>query len=185
MPITFHQVTVLPGTLAADAIYAVTVGANQLELYITNNDGTLARRIINEADVQTLIDAALVAAESPFLIVANIVERDALSLTANTLVLVLDASADATVDTGAALYAYRQSTGTYLKISEFESLDITINWADIQDKPTSSAAAIDSAVANSHIHANKTELDKIGEDANGDLTYDGSLPRIGWDTNNW
>jgi hypothetical protein len=35
------------------------------------------------------------------------------------------------------------------------------------------AAAIDAAVGNAHTHANKSQLDKIGEDAGGGLTYDG------------
>lgn len=185
MAITFHQVTALPGTLVGDAIYAVATGASAIELYITNNDGSLARRIINEADVQALIDAATIAAGSSFVIVADITERDALGLTDNKLVLVLDASADVTVGAGSALYAWRQSTTSFIKVSEFESLDITVNWSDIQGRPSSSAAAIDAAVANSHTHGNKTEIDKIGQDGDGNLTYDGNLPHIGWDTNNW
>lgn len=185
MKISFHQVTALPGVLLGDALYAVTSGADKLELYITNNDGSLARRVINEADVQALIDAAQLSGADALEVVDDIAARDALSLTANALVLVLDASADATVTAGAATYAYRHSTTSYIKISEHESLDVTLSWANITGKPTSSAAAIDSAVANSHTHANKTQLDKIDEDVDGNLTYDGALPHIGWDTNNW
>ena len=185
MNITFHQVTTLPGTLVGDALYAVTSGADKLELYITNNDGSLARRIINEEDVQELINAAALGGANTLEIVADIAARDALSLSANMIVLVLDASADSTVASGGATYAYRHSDTTFTKIGEHESMDITLNWANIQGRPSSSAAAIDGAVANSHTHSNKTQIDKIGEDGDGHLTYDGNLPRIGWDTNNW
>ena len=46
-------------------------------------------------------------------------------------------------------------------------------------------AQIDAAVAATHTHANKSELDKIGQDANGNLTYDGALPATGYSTVNW
>jgi hypothetical protein len=64
-------------------------------------------------------------------------------------------------------------------------MDMTITWTMIQGKPTSSPSAIDSAVANSHTHTNMTQLSKIGEDANGDFTYDGNYPRARLETSGW
>ena len=97
----------------------------------------------------------------------------------------LDASADATVTSGAATYIYNSSTSAWLKIAEHESMDVTIDWTDIQNRPASSVADIDDAVTKRHTHANKTELDKIGQDANGKLTYNGALPVIAWNSVGW
>jgi len=57
---------------------------------------------------------------------ADIAARDALELTKNSFVLVSDATGDATVDVGAALYFYNVADDTWLKIAEYESLDIVI-----------------------------------------------------------
>jgi len=184
MKMTFHKVTVLPGTLEANAIYAVSTGAPFAEIYITGTVATDVRRVPNSVDIQAMIDASI-GALSAFEIVADIAARDALTLPANALVLVTDASADATVNSGAATYAYDAGLDTFTKISEFESLDVVLQWANIQGGPTASPADIDNAVALRHTHANKTQLDKIGEDADGCLTYDGDLPATGWSTTGW
>lgn len=166
---TISRVTALPGTLDANTVYLVSTGANHLELYATGNTAD-ARRILTETDIQALIDASI-SGLSAVEIVADIAARDALTLTANAMVLVLDASADSTVTSGAALYAYRQSNDTFTKVAEYESMDVTINWSDIVGRPSSTPAQIDTAVANSHTHANKTQLDQIGQSASGDITY--------------
>ena len=57
---------------------------------------------------------------------ANIAGRDALVLTKNSFVLVSDATGDATVTAGAALYFYNTGDSSFLKIAEYESLDIVI-----------------------------------------------------------
>lgn len=59
-------------------------------------------------------------------LVADIAARDALELTKNSFVLVSDATGDATVGTGAALYFYTLTTDSFLKIAEYESLDVVI-----------------------------------------------------------
>jgi len=46
----------------------------------------------------------------------------------------------------------------------------SVAWANINDKPTSSVADIDAAVT-AATHANRTQLDKIGENASNKLTY--------------
>ena len=178
--------TALPGTLEAHSIYMIAPAArpDYVEIYVTGAAGTTVKRVIDQNDVQTLINAA-VADLGAIEIVADIAARDALSPTSNIQVLVLDASADTTVESGAATYIYNFSETTWLKIAEHESMDVTIDWADIQNRPESSVADIDDAVVKRHTHANKTELDKIGEDANGKLTYNGALPVIAWNSVGW
>jgi hypothetical protein len=165
------RVTSLPGTLAANTVYLVSAGADKVEMYVTGNTAA-ARRILNEADIQGLIDASI-AGMSALEVVADIAARDALVLDANTQVLVLDASADPTVTAGAATYVYRSSNDSFTKVSESESMDFILQWANIVGRPTSTVAQIDAAVSNSHTHANKTQLDQIGQSASGDITYNG------------
>ena len=186
--LSIYRETALPGTLADNSIYFVAPAArpDYVEIYVTGNDATTVKRVIDENDVQTLIDASAGSGGANTLeIVNDITARDALVLESNTLVLVLDASADATVESGAATYAYRHSDTSWTKISEAESLDINFSWANLTGKPTSSVADIDDAVAKKHTHTNKTELDKVGQDASGNLTYSGSLPATGWASSNW
>lgn len=166
-----ERVTAIPGTLAANTIYMVSVGVDKVELYVTGNTAT-ARRILNQDDIQDLIDAA-VAGLGSVTVVQNINERNALVLTQNTQVLVIDATGDPTVASGSATYIYRASNSTFVKISEAESLDVALSWANLTGKPTSSPAQIDAAVTASHSHTNKTQLDLIGQSASGDITYNG------------
>jgi hypothetical protein len=181
-----HKVTALPGTLEANSFYFVAPpGAPDfVELYVTGSSAATVKRLLNEADVQALIDSS-VASSGAIEIVADITARNALTPDANITVLVLDATGDATVASGAATYVYRLSTTSWIKISEAESLDVALTWAAISGKPTSSAAAIDAAVAASHTHANLTQLGKIGEDGNGELTYNSQNVRARLDTGDW
>ena len=181
-----YKETTLPGTLQPNSIYLIapTADQNYVEVYVTGKTADVVRRTINKADVQLMIDTSPNTSNN-LIIVATIAERDALTLTQNTFVLVTDASADPTVDVGAALYVWNEDTSTYTKIAEYESMDATIAWNDIQGKPTSSPTAIDNAVANSHTHTNKTQLDKIGQDGGGNLTYGGTSVKIAWDSAQW
>jgi len=178
--------TSLPGTLEPYAIYfiAPSTSPDLVEVYVTGSTGSIVKRVLKESDVQTLIDDSI-ASLSSINVVNDITTRNALNPSANQIVLVLDASDDATVNSGAATYVYRLSTTTWIKISEYESMDLVINWTDIQGRPTSTVANIDDAVAKRHTHANKTELDKIGEDGGGNLTYSGALPVIAWNSVGW
>lgn len=177
--------TTLPGTLVAHAVYLIAPSAkpDYVEMYVTSATGT-ARRIINSDDIQTLINNA-VAAISEITIVADITARDALSPTYSMYVYVEDATDDATVASGGATYIYNTTTPAWVKVSEAESMDISLNWSAIIGKPTSTAAQIDSAVSNSHTHTNKTQLDLIGEDANGNLTYNGAMPFAPLSSTGW
>lgn len=84
---------------------------------------------------------------------------------------VVDATGDPTVTKGAAIYIWNGTE--WKKVSEMESLDVVLNWADIQDKPNSSVSDIDDAVSKRHEHTNKAVLDKLS-DAAGSLTYNGT-----------
>lgn len=180
--------TVLPSTLEPYAVYVVAPSSkpNYVEIYVSNSTGSNARRVLTDTDIQGMINASISGiAGSGLQVVANITARNALSPTSNLLVLVLDATGDNTVASGAATYVYRLSNTSWVKVSESESLDMILNWSNIQGKPSSSASAIDNAVANSHTHSNKTQLDKIGQNSDGFLTYDGSLPVTAWSNIAW
>ena len=66
-------------------------------------------------------------------IVQNISSRNALHAFAGLHVLVLDATADETVETGGAEYVYDGTN--WVKISELNDLDVIIQWENIQNKP--------------------------------------------------
>lgn len=179
--------TALPGGLTANSIYFVAPAARPdfVEIYVTNAAGDAARKVIDQATVQAMIDAAVAAGSGGAVIVDDIAARNALTADNAQQVLVLDASADATVTSGSATYVWRAATSAWIKISESESMDITLSWAALTGAPSSTPAAIDDAVTKRHSHANATELDKIGEDGDGNLTYGGARPHIAWDSTGW
>lgn len=164
--------TAVPGTLVANAIYLVAPPANPtaLEIYVVNAAGTAERHTPTLAEIQAMIDAS---ASSPNFVVNTIPERNALTPANGSQVLVLDATGDPTVASGAATYVWRGANSTYIKISEAESMDLTLAWSGITGRPTSTPAQIDASVTASHSHPNKTQLDKVGE-AGGAPTYDGT-----------
>lgn len=71
-----------------------------------------------------------------FRVVETIAERDLIVEEEPVLCLVKDATADSTVDAGAALYVWEPSgeTGAWSKIAEYESLDVTwvATWATVE-----------------------------------------------------
>lgn len=185
--IKFYKVTALPGTLEGDAFYYVANG-NYAESYLTNSAGE-AKSMGNSAMINALIQAALADLSvqgNAVEIATNIAARDALIAGAesNLLILVVDASADATVDSGSALYAYSHGTTTTYKVAEYESMDVVLNWSSIIGKPNSSAAQIDTAVSQSHAHANVAVLNKLSE-SEGQLQYNGAPLTTNWATQNW
>lgn len=182
--VNLHQVTALPSSLEKFGIYYVSVGDNHTEIYVTGSNKNKPRRVLNESDINSLIATATSGLGS-LNVVDDIAARNALSLDANGMVLVLDASADSTVASGAATYAYRVADKSWHKVSEAESLDVALSWANLTGKPSSSVSDIEAAVARKHSHANKTQLDKIGQDSNGNMTYGGKLPAIAWETLAW
>lgn len=179
--------TALPGSLQPNSVYLVAPSSsNYVEMYVTGTSASTVRRVISEADVQAMIDASTGGSGADkLLVVADIAARDALTLTENTLVLVKDATADPTVSVGAATYIYDAALTTYTKIAEYESLDLTLSWSNIVGKPTSSVIDIDDAVTKRHSHTNMTQLNKVGEDGNGNFTYNGQYPDAGLSSQNW
>lgn len=184
--IKFFRETAVPSDIAPYAVYFVAPPdkADYVEVYVSNADGTKMRRAINERDVQALINAAL-ASSSNIQVVDNIGERDAFVPDVTTWVYVKDASADPTVQTGGATYLWDARGKAWVKTSEAESLDVQLTWAAIQGAPNSSPTQIDRAVAQAHTHANNTQLDKINEDTDGNLTYGGKPVATAWSTTGW
>lgn len=180
---SIQKVTAVPGTMTPNTVYVVSSGAPYAEIYITDTSG-VGRRVINRNDVQSLIDTAILGA-SKTIIVDTIVDRNNLTPVNAMTVIVINASADPTVVTGSATYVYRSSNSSWIKISESESMDVSLSWSAIVGRPNSAALSIDLAVTNSHTHSNKTQLDQIGQDGSGNLTYNGNLPKIAWETVNW
>lgn len=180
--------TSLPGTLQPSSIYLIapTGSPNLLEVVVTNAAGDAARHVINKADIQDMIDASMAGAGAASAVfVADIAARNALTPTSNIFAYVTDATGDGTVSSGGATYLYNFGTTTWVKIAEWESMDLVLKWADVQDKPSSSVANIDDAVTKRHSHTNKTQLDKIDEDGSGNLTYGGTRPTIAYDSTGW
>ena len=153
MQITVNKVTALPATLEASSLYFVLQNASDTisEAYITDVNGN-AKGIGNTAFITSVATAVFNqqnASNNAFEIAPDVASRDALAanFSGNRLVLVTDASDDSTVSTGSALYSWDQATGTFDKLTEFESLDVVITWGSITDGPVSTPTMVDAAVA--------------------------------------
>ncbi len=183
-----HRVTELPAVLEAYAVYFVAPAGttDYVEIYVTSSDGTSARRVINEQDVNTLVEQKLAGTDEIY-VVDTIADRLTVDTDKSRYVYVVDASDDSTVTSGGASYLYNTVTEDWVKISESESMDLVLNWNSIVGGPTSTPAQIDEAVAAKHTHVNKNALDKVGEDVEGNFTYGGVA--VGgttkWATTNW
>lgn len=183
--IQIARVNALPATLEANTLYMVKSATTGLmEMVVTGTTNSEVRHLINESEIQTMINNS-VSAFSNIRLVADITARDALVLDHNSIVLVANATGDATVSTGAALYFYDVTGNSYTKISEYESMDVVLDWSAIQNKPTSSVADIDDAVARKHSHANIATLDLLTQDANGNLLVNGAYPGTYIATTEW
>lgn len=86
-------------------------------------------------------------------VVPDIAARDKLDAFESLRVLALDATADSTVESGWAEYVFDGQA--YVKVGEGESLDITLSWADIQNKPT-----VFPPSTHGHTESEITDLDK-------------------------
>jgi hypothetical protein len=235
--IKFFKETALPATPVANALYLITKTINGVaaaELYATNSTGGSgsARQVSTEALVNAIIglqkgaNNGLASLDSggkvpvgqlpsgigiDFEIVDDIAARNALSPTKNILCLVLDATGDATVSTGSALYAYELAATTWHKVSEYESLDLsglmtsfgikvgtgatetisqgeTITFvagsANITIVRSGNTLTFDVSGGAAHSHSNLTQLNKIGEDGDGDITYNGAAV-MKWTSTAW
>lgn len=186
--IRIFKETSLPGVLAANAVYLIAPAAgpaDYCEVYVTDNAGAASRHLPTRTEIQAMIDAAVAAGSGGTVIVDDIAARDAIDADNAQTVYVVDASADPTVAAGGASYIWRESSGAWIKMSEAESLDISLAWAGISGRPASTPAEIDAAVTQRHVHANISELNKIGEDGSGNMTYDGAQPYSPWASTGW
>lgn len=157
-----------------------------VEFYVTGVEASVVRRTLNEADISTIVAQHISMFDINNLIVVNdIAARDALNPSTNLFVFVKDATGDSTVSVGSASYIYEVLTSTYTKVAEYESTDLILSWTNFVDGPNSTPAEVDDAVSKRHSHANATQLAKIGETADGNLTYDGVVPLAGLSSANW
>lgn len=185
----FFKEDVLPGALEAHAMYFVPhANGSTVETYLTNAAG-VAKQINGQAMIELFaapLIAAQIAATNRVERVANIAARNALaSADFNQMVLVVDATGDATVAAGSALYYFHNADNSWTKVAEYEAMDVVVSWAAISGRPASAPSLIDDAVTKRHAHANQVQLDKIGE-SGGAMTYDGQV--IGgatWASTDW
>jgi hypothetical protein len=181
--------TALPTILLPDSVYLVAPPAagNYIEFYVVNSAGSV-KRIPTESDIASQISAAIAVLPSAnnLFVVSNIAARNALAPTINVQVLVKDASADPTVTTGAAAYIFDVATTTWTKIFDYNhvSMNLVLDYSNIINGPSSTAAAIDAAVGASHTHANKAVLDAL-TDVGGILKYNGTAVQSQWTSTNW
>ena len=180
-----HKVNVLPGTLEASALYLVkSAVAGLFDLYVSSTDGLEARHIISKTEIQSMVNSAVAGASNIF-VVADIAARDALAPTVVTQAIVVDATDDATVQSGSATYVYDTVGDAWQKIAEHESMDLTLSWGGIVGRPTSSVAEIDDAVGKRHTHANAATLDKFSQDGDGQPTYNGANIHVYLSSDQW
>ena len=187
--LTIFKERALPAQLEANAMYLIAPPGkpHYIEMYVSGMSGSTIKRIPTTEDIQLMINASTGAIPpgAKLEVVADIAARDALLPVDNMMVMVVDATADPTVDTGAATYVYQATNLNWHKISENESMDLVLDWANIQNKPMSSVLDIDDAVNKRHSHANLAQLNKIGEDVEGNLLYNGLHPKAGLQSENW
>lgn len=144
-----------------------------VELYVSDKTGQQVKRVITEQDVIALINATL-ERKSKYSIVEDINARNQLTNKSHP-VYVKNATGDSTVRRGGAFYLYDETASTWIKTAESESMDMVFRWVDIEGKPNSTPTELDNAVAQSHTHANQTQLDLIGQNENGQMTYNGKI----------
>ena len=180
-----HKVNALPGVLEASTLYLVkSADATLLDLYVSSSNGLEARHIVSKTEIQSMVNTAVAGASNIF-VVADIAARDALAPAVVTQAIVVSAVADPTVKLGAATYVYDPVGDAWQKIAEHESMDMTLSWADIVGRPTSTVAEIDDAVGKRHAHANSATLDKFAQDGNGQVTYDGKNIHVYLSSDQW
>ena len=116
------------GEIAARTLYLAKNGTD-LELSLSNADGTALVKLPTRADIATMIGTAINtnAGLSP-VVAADYAALTALvpTLEKNTFVFVNDASGDATVDAGSALYFVDADLSVATKVYEYEGLDVQI-----------------------------------------------------------
>lgn len=112
----------------------ITDFEDSVDARITAQTGTTAGKLL-ALDENGLIPTSLIPSTfKEAEVVADIDARDELEVFAGLHAFVIDATGDSTVESGGAEYIYNGTK--WIKISELESLDATISWENIQDKPS-------------------------------------------------
>ena len=177
--ITINKVSAKPTSFSPNQIYVVNNTVSKMaELYFSTADGSALVAAVNAElltkEVETVIKEVTVTGDlNQVHSVTNNAARLALVLDKNSVVYVADATGDGSI-TGPMLYVYTHSTKTFRSV--ISSSPTSISWSSITGKPTSGTTAIDTAVAASHNHSNKSVLDKLSQSADGFLTYDSGPP---------
>lgn len=173
-----NEVPTTPTTENTLFLVASQTNQHHVEIYVSDKTGQNVRRVITETDINQLIETAFINhGQFKYVVVDDINARNQLENKTQP-VYVKNATGDDTVNHGGAFYLYDDNTATWIKVSEAESNDIRMLWADIQDKPSSTVQAIDDAVKNSHTHLNIDVLNKIGQDENGNPTFNGEHLKV-------
>ena len=192
--LNFEKLLTLPSVLEPSTVYFVVNQTNSafIDGYVSDVDGLTAKKLWSLEDTQQYITNALLNTSlTNITIVNDIFERDNLSLSKSFFVLVKDATSDPTVLSGSASYVWDFPNQTWIKLSEYESLDISFDWNSIINRPNKTKEEIEDAVDKKHAHGNLTILEGIGEDINQKLTYKGVVVGSGgsasmkWSKEEW
>lgn len=142
----------------------------------------------------SLVNPSTIAINTEFATITDLLAASVDDVFPGEIVMVTDATADPSVTAGWAIYR-RPVASTKLselsdwqKIAESESLDLVLSWDNIQNKPTSTVAAIDQAVKDDHTHANKAVLDGVTDTGTTDapvLAYKGKALAYSADSTNF
>ncbi|MEG2004470.1 MAG: hypothetical protein RR014_00385 [Bilophila sp.] len=119
----------------------------------------------------TAAEKALLSNVKEIRIVNTIAERDALAdAFVGMSAYVKNATGDSTVSAGGAYYIYDGTA--WVKTAESESMDVVLQWANIQGKPYTDVELADMATKK-HAHTNAASLDKLSVDAVKGFCVDG------------
>lgn len=168
--VNFIRLNAVPTQWIPDSIYFIKNYSPTdpiADLYITDMAGNPLR--VGNADLTQELIATFFHDKRIFKIFDDIAQRDQY-IQSNPdyaqLFLVIDASDDPNVTSNSAFYGYRPAfTGHDAEvffISDFESQNISLNWSNIENRPSSTVEAIDLAVA-SYQNLYNASLERVDE----------------------
>lgn len=169
MNLNIKKLNALPSTFEPSTLYFVRDAEGYLNVSFSNQAGTAVSTIVTIADIRDEVANSL-GAYNNLTVYNTYAEMTAATPTKPEFAFVVDASGDTTVTSDSAFYIFNS---TWTKVSEFESMDVSLHWDNIIGKPTSTPAQIDAAVAVAHSHANAAVLDGFSEDPTLGLMYKG------------
>lgn len=166
-------------------------GKTTFDMYVVDAAGNAFSGFTSERLTEVIAEYSNTTRETES--VANIAARNALVNPGNRLIFVDDATGDPTVEYGSAMYFYKASTASYVKVWAADGSagggsggsGGNVQWSDIIGAPNVSVAGLEQAVANSHTHANKDVLDKLSV-VGGELHYNGAkVASVSMGATNW